>query len=253
MGQQHRSPQGSPIPPVPHPEVRTASLLLSQAGHTWSVPSAQPVGRRLTESQLQRPKTSLLPPPAHLGGGWEVGRRWAAHSQPTQAPSLGRARTCMPSLHQPPGAWLVAVHTGFHGAHSCHAICSTAGSPGPCALRKWPQSLACAGGGDAGTRPTALGTEGLWGSRCAGLRRALKLYNERRRHRVPSAGTGAGQHRGDAGWLWAAGKQCPEAPASGRSAPGPLDPKCSAIILRAPAPSPRVLLRPHQGLASSIF
>lgn len=71
-----------------------------------------------------------------VGGKQEDARKPAA--SPLGPPAQEALATALPACTRLLGAWPAATHIGFHGAHSCHAICSTAGSPGPCALREWP-------------------------------------------------------------------------------------------------------------------
>lgn len=70
-----------------------------------------------------------------------VGGKQEDARQPARSPLGPLARKhwrLQARLHRPAAAWPAATHIGFHRAHSCRAICSTAGSPGPCALSEWP-------------------------------------------------------------------------------------------------------------------
>lgn len=185
---------------------------------------------RVTATETEDQLPSLLAGP-HRGGGWEVGGCCTASPLgPPAQEELAPARSACTSLL---GAWLAAAHIGFHGAHSCHAICSTAGSPGPCALSEWPRGLACARGGDAGTRPTALSTEELWGAGAADAEGGSEATQQEQATQGPLQGQGV---RAGSGQQESSFRR-PCLPEPGRSAPGPLDPTCSGIILRAPTPS----------------
>lgn len=114
------------------------------------------------------------------GRGREAGsQRWHSHGRPKagcvspfrrpaprcaerralgsqQGPHPGSAHTRTPSLHQPPGPRPAAARSGFHRAHGCCTICSTAAALGPVPSASGPASPVWAAGRDAGTCPAAL-------------------------------------------------------------------------------------------------
>lgn len=132
-------------------------------------------GSRCRQSRDAEAEASVLAPARPgPGGGREVG----GAGQPAASPRS--AGTCMPA-RAPPGAWLAAARAGVRGAHSCHAICSAAGSPAPCALSERPRRPRTWWRWGRWTRPAALSAGGLWGA-------GGELHGTRGRRSAPPQG-----------------------------------------------------------------
>ena len=176
------------IPSSLRPEVRTMGPMLPCG---WVAPGVWQVqgrwGKPPPETRQQRPPPLAGP---HLGSGCQVGGCWD--------PSPGSTHTSLPSLcHAPWGLAGGRLHQ-LPRAHSCRAICSSAGGSGPCALSQrpcWPQGHWRCGHWDLPSCPEQggdFGIVGLEGPSEAGLKQELVRWR-------PRLGWGGLGHRGS-GW-----------------------------------------------------